>query len=257
MNIIDLMIWKKRRGGGAHTVSGVPPLSFTSDGSALLNYRVYGNEINNNSVGDKTANQWSSSLIGDTHVSPTTGLPEFYGGRCGIVTPISITGESSLFITFDSEKTGVRCMYSVLSEGVLVRRQTAISSGNTINVSDGEELYIAFYRSANDLVPDDITNIMLNSGSAALPYEPYGYRLPLTVNSSTVNIYLSAPLSKTNDTADYIDYADQKRYNADGTSADVTLPALPTISGTNILSVGTTVQPSQVMVKGKIQEVGA
>lgn len=257
MNIIDLMIWKKRRGGGAHTVSGVPPLSFTSDGSALLNYRVYGNEINNNSVGDKTANQWSSSLIGDTHVSPATGLPEFYGGRCGIVTPISITGESSLFITFASEKTGVKCMYSVISGGVLVRRQTAISSGDTINVSDGEELYVAFYRSANDLVPDDITNIMLNSGSAALPYEPYGYRLPLTVNSSTVNIYLSAPLSKTNDTADYIDYADQKRYNADGTSADVTLPALPTISGTNILSVGTTVQPSQVMVKGKIQEVGA
>ena len=39
------------------------------------------------------------------------------------------------------------------------------------------------------------------------------------------------------------------------TELDITLPALPTLSGTNILSIGTTVQPSEVYIKGKIKEV--
>ena len=34
---------------------------------------------------------------------------------------------------------------------------------------------------------------------------------------------------------------------------DVTLPALPTVTGTNVLSVGTAVQPSEIEVKGKIK----
>lgn len=31
---------------------------------------------------------------------------------------------------------------------------------------------------------------MLNTGSTALPYEPYGYKLPLTVNGVEYPIYL-------------------------------------------------------------------
>ena len=37
------------------------------------------------------------------------------------------------------------------------------------------------------------------------------------------------------------------------TDIDVTLPALATIKGTNVLSVGTEVQPSEIEVKGKIK----
>lgn len=57
------------------------------------------------------------------------------------------------------------------------------------------------------------------------------------------------------DEADYIDFKKQKLYLSDGTSVDVTLPALPTISGTNILSVNTEAQPSKVYIKGKIKEI--
>ena len=41
----------------------------------------------------------------------------------------------------------------------------------------------------------------------------------------------------------------------ENTEVDVTLPALPTLSGTNTLSVGTEVQPSRVYLKGKIKEI--
>lgn len=62
---------------------------------------------------------------------------------------------------------------------------------------------------------DNNINIMLNSGSEPLPYEPY----------------------------------------IENTELDVTLPALPTLSGTNTLTVGTEVQPSEVDIKGKIKEI--
>ena len=98
---------------------------------------------------------------------------------------------------------------------------------------------------------------MLNSGSTALPYEPYGYRVPVTVtngtDTQTTNIYLPEPLTKSGDNADYTDFVTQKQYYIDGTSANVTLPALPTLPGTNTLSVGTTVQLSAVEVTGRIK----
>lgn len=78
-------------------------------------------------------------------------------------------------------------------------------------------------------------------------YEPY--RTPVTTP-----IYLPEQIKKVGDEAEYIDYAEQKQHFVDGTSVDVNLPALPTISGTNTLSVGTGVQPSKVIARGKISQ---
>lgn len=54
----------------------------------------------------------------------------------------------------------------------------------------------------NDFTPESISNIMLNSGSTAKPYEPYGYKLPLTCGNSASNIYLQEPIRKIGDHAD-------------------------------------------------------
>lgn len=51
--------------------------------------------------------------------------------------------------------------------------------------------------------------------------------------------------------ADYIDYAQGKRYNMDGSQSAVTLPELSAYAGENTLSVGTTVQPSTVSITGR------
>lgn len=40
------------------------------------------------------------------------------------------------------------------------------------------------------ITPSDIEFVMLNLGSTALPYEPYGYKLPPTVNGTEYPIYL-------------------------------------------------------------------
>ena len=56
--------------------------------------------------------------------------------------------------------------------------------------------------------------IMLNIGSTALPYEPYGYKMPVTVSNGTdtltTPIYLPEPIKMVGDEAEYVDYAEQK-----------------------------------------------
>ena len=82
------------------------------------------------------------------------------------------------------------------------------------------------------------------------------YHVPVTItngtDTETVSIYLDEQLKKVGDEAEYIDYAEQKRHFADGTSIDAALPALQTLKGTNTLSVGTAVQPSRVEITGKV-----
>ena len=89
---------------------------------------------------------------------------------------------------------------------------------------------------------------MLNCGSTALPYEPY--HAPITTP-----IYLPEPIKMVGDEAEYIEYGTQKMYRIGADDLDVTLPALPTVTGTNVLSVGTEVQPSEVEVTGRIRSV--
>ena len=78
--------------------------------------------------------------------------------------------------------------------------------------------------------------------------------------------YISVTIRKKDNasiTPDEVNFAIQFEKNSTATSYEpyiedtelnVTLPALPTLSGTNILSIGTTVQPSEVYIKGKIKE---
>ena len=124
-------------------------------------------------------------------------------------------------------------------------------------VTNENVAFIRFNDSANDLG----MKYMIVEGTyteQTMPdYEPYGYEVPVTINNVTTNFYLPEPLKMVGNDAEYVDFVEQKQYFADGTSVDVELPALPTLSGTNTLSVGTTVQPSKVEVMGKIKAVSA
>ena len=107
----------------------------------------------------------------------------------------------------------------------------------------------AYFRFSYDL---SYGNIMFNVSSIALPYESYGYKIPVTItagSTETTDIYLDEPLAKSGNNADYIDYATQKRHNSDGTESTVILPEIAVTAGTNTLTVGTEVQPSNVYIK--------
>lgn len=146
---------------------------------------------------------------------------------------------------------------------LILNKKTRVSQKITVNTTG--EYYLVFTLCSNILL---IENIMV-SKSNDTEYEPYGYKIPVTVNNQTTNIYLDEPLRKIGNYADYVDYETQKVVrNVDviddtgtlpiaqslqplavPTEEDINLPDVAVQNGTNIIDVDTTVTPSSVEVE--------
>lgn len=251
---------KKRR--AQKTIEGAPPLTYTAkNAGALKNYRIYGQTVDGESVGDRTANLFDGVFLQgywayadgawirvNTWIA-TKKIP------CKSSTTYAFSFNRASrwygFVWFDFSGNYISSNNQQSDSNMQYHSFSAVSPPNAaymvINIA-GYPDYSA------TILPNDITDFMLVENSTALPYEPYGYRVPVTVNDIITPIYLPEQIKKVGDEAEYIDYAEQKQHFVGGTSVDVTLPALPTIAGTNTLSVGTQVQPSKVMVRGKISQ---
>ena len=83
--------------------------------------------------------------------------------------------------------------------------ENAISARFQVAVSPGVVMTSAILKAMK---------LMLNTGSTALPYEPYGYKIPITLAGQTQTVYLNEPLRKIGDYADKIE--------ASGTTGTVT-----------------------------------
>lgn len=64
-------------------------------------------------------------------------------------------------------------------------------------------ILVAFYAEAS-FAPATIYDVMLNPGSTAQTYEPFGYKIPVTNAGTTTNIYTLEPLRKIEDYADVV-----------------------------------------------------
>ena len=102
-------------------------------------------------------------------------------------------------------------------------------------------------------------NIQIEEGSSSTAYEPYK-------GSQTTHIYLDEPLRKVGDYADYIYFKNQKVVRkievlddtgtktisesfgtlSIPTEENISLPALKTFKGTNVMSVDASIQPSKI-----------
>lgn len=359
-------------------VEGTPAITYTGkEETNLKNYRIYGNTVNGESIGDRTANLWNEDYENISQNSPFYEAIYVGDGYFTLSTtaPLNANSAANLFLMSGDVQIGASTA------------TTGVWSGHNITVESVNGYITVAYRYQYYVDPRDY-NTMLNSGSTALPYEPYGYKVSVTVSNGTdtltTPIYLPEPIKMVGDEAEYIDYAEQKLHrvrknllqntatsqtkngvtftvNADksitcngtttntiyfavkdnvvlesgtyvltgcpldggkntfklyaqtpggtifyvdegagaiinytskirvlitilsgytcnnltfypmirkadiedntyepyieNTDLDVTLPALPTLSGTNTLSVGTEVQPSNVYLKGRIKEV--
>lgn len=126
---------------------------------------------------------------------------------------------------------------------------------NAINVNTNTQYSIAIVRNTNPIINFTIDNRYLKTaqifvgvmGTAtnvdsefsiyigeSSTYEPYGYKVPVVCGGITTNIYLDEPIGEN-----------------ESISLSDTNTNIPTIRGTNILSVDTTVQPSNVYVKAR------
>lgn len=234
-------------------IEGIPPLMFNAIAGTLKNYRIYGNTVDGESVGDRTENLFNKDTVTVNCFVVQNAATLLYSSSSNVSDYIPIENATAYTLSwlcevldspnnrnvgvYDAEKNAIKT-FQVVYYG---------ESSSEISLDTPNAAYIRL------TIDKNMSNVMFKKGSIAPSYEPYGkYKIPLTLtadSAETTDIYLDAPLAKSGNNADYIDYDTQKRYNADGTSQSIELPTLQTVEGTNTLSVGTTVQPSKVMVK--------
>ena len=228
------LYYRTHKGKGSNTKTGIPPLTFVSNGENLVDYRIYGAS---GGVGDRTENLFdrdSESVAG-------------YINDSGVIIPSPSDYSIS---TYDYINVLPNTYYSYKA---FIAANPSESTHKTIRVSyykSDKMFFSRYFESGNGLtkktirtpigcfyvrlsIDDNLENVMLWKGSSDVSvYEPYGYKIPIVCGETTTNIYLDEPLEE-NETISMSD----------------TGVSIPTINGSNTLSIGTAVQPSKVFIK--------
>lgn len=217
--------WLQQR-SSIKVLEGVPPLTFPARGLPLINYLIEGNTVQNGGVGERTGNLLSEkyenrSINGvgaftiDSHYDLWIG--EVVAGQTYAISNMDYV--YGFFTTKPMPNTGATYDDT---------RGYEISGTAVVTVPSGCT-WIAVR------VLHNADNAMLNEGSQPLPYEPYGYKIQITCGGVTTDIYIG----------------DSPLYDGDTISMTDTGIEIPTTYGNNVLTVDTTVQPSNVYIKYK------
>ena len=180
-------------GSGAEVkeLTGIPPLSFRADGTLLLDYLISGNmeqsttptpttPIQPQECGERTANLWDEDYTGIN--TNAIYRPLFVGdGEFTLSTNFKpIGGITDIFLLSGNVSSGINSSTNGAYEG---KNITAQSVNGYITIA-----YRANARTSSGSLP--YCKTMLNTGSTALPYEPYGYKIPISSASTTTPVYL-------------------------------------------------------------------
>ncbi len=231
-------------------VEGVPPLTFTADGSALKNYRFYGaaggvgdydensgkyvipvtvsgknllNHIVTNRVIDQTLtvvvnNDRSITLNGASSSTQSINIIQDFIPQSGYTYILSGCPSGGSYSSFTMD---------MLNNNGIIRADSG--NGTSFNADDRIGTLRLRIRIAANYKCNNLTFYpmirLANAGNSA--YEPY-------IESATINIFLDEPV-----------------YEGESVSMAETGVQFGTIDGTNIMTVGTAVQPSMIYVKGK------
>lgn len=217
------MLWgyQYRKKHSLSEISGVPPLHFTSRGEQLLDYRIYGNTVQNGTPtpenpvevlgsGEQTENLFDKSATNTNNGYISDGYLKSDGskntnGDYRASEYIAVSPKQSYTLGYGSalDKPSV-CFYDNSKNFI---SGVAYSGKRTVPFTTPQNT--AFLRLSFRTI--DFDKVMLNTGSTLLPYEPYGYKIPVMVsngtNALTTPIYIgNKPLHRIGDYADYVDY---------------------------------------------------
>lgn len=249
-------------------ISGAPPLSFRAKKAGTLeNYRIYGNTVGGESVGDLVE---SGEHAGEYEVSVTVS-----NGTDTQIVPIYLTeqirkvGDEAEYIDYGEQKQH-RVRKNLLPNADWVEGYITGAGGIAQPSPSNQEITSPFVK----VIPGKtyVFSYYPNEGEpwrAVIYYtedKRFIKRQSTAYSASSVAFTVESGVGyvrfsyrsygdgtfsqlELGDTAtDYEPYIEN-------TDLDVTLPALPTVTGTNVLSVGTAVQPSKIEVKGKIKAI--
>lgn len=203
------MLRARAIGGGfpVSTIEGVPPISFTGDGTPLISVDVFGNARQTGTpspqniimpelVGVRTAQIIDYKLSESGGIDASGNLvtsPNLY--RSTAFYPVGDSGLSISFVVY-STLLKVRVNFYDESYAHISREEIDISQyvGIALTIPQGAKYFKwTLYASSGTAINEDFVRqcyIMINTGSTALPYEPYGYAIPISCAGQTVPVYL-------------------------------------------------------------------
>lgn len=174
-------------------IDGVPPFTFVSNGSPIIDYTIEGNTVlsgtptHDSPIMPQGTGERTNNLFDKTDI--LSGY-EIVNNR---IVPNSAWGVSD-YIPVEQGKyyiatnTGGPVLEYEAIGGTAVRSGISIVGRNYTPSATTRFIRINFRL-------DKLDDVMLNSGSTALPYEPYGYKIPISSASTTTPIYLGEVLS--------------------------------------------------------------
>ena len=276
----------KEYGTDTDTITSLPK-TIIGDGQNISAYTIKGNmqqsgtptpsnPIYPTEVGDKTANlfdvsAYSSVLLNNCTIAVTNDVltqtnSGTYARSAWKIDGLQVGTDYIMAIKItnpNQTECQIRIYDSTNSSEISsssASKATSITLSVTFTAATSTH-YIRIYSNTSSTANSytvNFTNIMLNSGSIALPYEPYGqYKIPISLSQNTYNIYITEPLRKSLDGSNLYDTIESngtltRRVDANGdalatpTTEQVTVPTLTTTGTAEQFNVLTTLAPSEV-----------
>ena len=268
-----LMLYEQS--GKRKTLKSVPPLTFKGYGKDLKNYRIYGNTVNGESVGnlvtDSQSEHYGEYAIPITNNSETSTIY--------LDEPLRKVGDEAEYVDYAEQKQH-RVRKNLLSNTATSQTINGltftVNTDGSVTCNGRREQTSTFFTIANVTTSGEIILSGCPSGGSSASFAMRAYSATISNPRVYYDIGDSCMLN-TPDTYN-IDIKIQSNYACDNltfypmirkadieddtyepyienTEVDVTLPEIAVTAGTNILSVGTTVQPSKVEITGKIKQI--
>ena len=205
MTYYDRMRASTLMGGVVQTLTGQPPLSFKSDGTPLISWSMKGNGQQTGTptpdnpvmpefVGVRTGNLFSadntSATVGAVTVKNENGhitiagktTAEIYGSNVAWKNAFSFILKAGTYFLTGANSGGVSTTIRAYSDN------TSLAGNNqSFTLVEDTRVFLGFYIYNNT---NNNFNIMLNLGSTALPFEPFGYKIPISCGGETTPMYL-------------------------------------------------------------------
>lgn len=220
-----------------HEYTGAVPYTFSANGEPLLDWYIKGNV---GGVGDRTANLFDKDnpVVYIGFYNTATNMFAYNNNNAFVVLPIAenityyVTG-----IKRASASISVRwCTSDVFPSSYIqaIRTGTFAQTDVLTITANASEKYLAlFVCGDSDYNMYDSVNAAVSANCDNLTVDN-GYKIQVVCGGQTTNIYIDEPLG-----------------TSDSISMTSTGVSIPTANGSNTLSVGTTVQPSEVYIKWK------
>ena len=269
MTFYDMQKARAMFGGGGFpvaTISGVPPISFKSDGSALTAWSISGNMVQTppEECGNATGQMFDISTKQAGVYLSANGNPYASADDSWRSPKITASGgETYTLSLYCSAITSIRLLE--WSDNAYIGNTPLYSQTGTIKltVTLNESTTKIAFNVEGDNAPY-AESVMLNAGSEALPFAPNAYAIPISCGGTTQTVYLSEPLRKALDGSDAVDVMRSdgtitREVDSNGdalvtpTTETFDAPTITPAKGANTLTVGTTLPPSEVSITGHIQ----